>query len=618
MNDTFLDAARNLHRRAIVLDSHCDTTILLMDPSWDFSQRHDTGHVDIPRLREGGVSAVVLAVYAPGPMAPGQGPRAAREQLDALDAAITRHAGSLAPVRTSEEIRQAKAAGKIAIAIGIEGGYLIDDSLDILREYHRRGAIYMTLTHAFHTTWADSSGVHESLAPLHGGLTAFGREVVREMNRLGMMVDVSHVSDDCFWNVLETATAPVIASHSSCRAISSHRRNLTDEMMRAIAATGGVVQINFAAAFVDPTFPPIDPRVLEYWSTRGGFAASPYALHDTPLSILADHFDHAIRLVGYGHVGIGSDFDGVGALPRGMEDCSRLPHLTAELLRRGHREDDLLLVLGQNFLRVLKACQKPPLGLGRRSAVAGEDRGEGRLIAAVSPLNDSNIVKSFARRHEQLLRGCRLILASASPRRALILRDLGVIFDVSPAREEEPPVPDSHTAPEKWAEEISLMKARDVAGQVGHGLILAGDTVAAIADQIIGKPADRAHARQILETLMGTDHRVITALTLLDARTGQYKSCHDVTLVRMRTLSAEELDEYLDSGQWQGKAGAYGIQDHDDPFVESIQGSFTNVVGLPVELLDQMLDNWANRMSQALGKSVVLDELGRTGGTISS
>ena len=206
--------------------------------------------------------------------------------------------GLMVAARSAGDVRRAKEQGKIAVLIGIEGGYLIDDSLEVLREYHRRGAVYLTLTHAFHTSWADSSGVHESLSPRHHGLTDFGREVVRELNGLGMMVDVSHVSDETFWDVVETSAAPVIASHSSCRAVSSHRRNLTDEMIQAIAKSGGVVQINFAAAFVDPTFPPIDPKVVQYWSTRGGFEASPYARHVTPLSVLADHFDHAMKLPG--------------------------------------------------------------------------------------------------------------------------------------------------------------------------------------------------------------------------------------------------------------------------------------------------------------------------------
>lgn len=562
--DPFLEAARRLHAESIVLDSHCDTTIRLMQPAWDFAIRHEDGHLDIPRLREGGVSALVLAVYAPGPMQPGEGPAAARRQIEVIHQTTETFPRDLLLARTARDIRDAKSQGKIAVLIGIEGGYLIDDSLDILREFHQHGAIYMTLTHAFHTSWADSSGVHEDLQPLHGGLTGFGREVVREMNRLGLMVDISHVSDATFRDVIETSAAPVFASHSSSRSVSPHRRNLTDDMMRAIASTGGVVQINFAAAFVDPTFPPIDPSVLEQWATRGGFAASPYSQHATPLSILADHFEHVISVVGYDHVGIGSDFDGVGALPRGMEDCSKLPYLTAALLCRGHKESDLRLVLGENFLRVLEKCQAMAQGKSEF------------LVPGSIRLNP----------------GRPFILASASPRRAEILREQGFAFEVFPAVDQEPPVPDAHQEPAGWAGEVALHKARSVARRVRRGLILAGDTIAVLGDRVIGKPADRAHAGHILRSLMGTRHQVITALALLDAESGRSMFRHEVTHVYMRRLSDAELEEYLDSKEWEGKAGAYGIQDCGDKFVERIEGSFTNVVGLPVELLGQMLEEW--------------------------
>ena len=255
-------------------------------------------------------------------------------------------------------MRKARADGRIAILIAIEGGYLIENSLDVLREFHRDGAAYLTLTHAFHTSWADSSGVHTPLGPRHGGLTDFGWEVVRELNRLGMMVDVSHASDDTIRDAIETSIAPIVATHSSCRSVSPHVRNLSDEMMMAIAATGGLVQINFCAGFIDPDFPTPDADVLKQWVDNGGLYTGPITDHVTPLGLLADHFDHAIELIGPEHVGIGSDFDGVAQLPQGIEDCSKLPHLTAELLRRGHTEEDLTKVLGENVLRVMDACKQ--------------------------------------------------------------------------------------------------------------------------------------------------------------------------------------------------------------------------------------------------------------------
>ncbi len=356
--DECLTRARRLHENVLVIDSHCDTTQRLMKDDWNFAQRHEEWHVDIPRLREGGVDAVFMAVFAPGPVEPGAGIAASRAQIDRIHETAGRHESDVALARTVEEVRQAAADGRIALLIGIEGGYLIEDSLDVLREYHSRGATYLTLTHATHTSWADSSGVHEALEPLHGGLTAFGRDVVRELNRLGMMVDVSHVSDDTFWDVMKTSTAPVVATHSSCRALSAHRRNMTDEMIRAVADTGGVVQINFAAAFIDPDYPQIEPEVRKQWfTTCGEFRRDMLPDHVTPLAILADHFDHALKLVGPAHVGIGSDYDGTAAVPADMEDCSKLANLTAELLRRGHTEEALTQVLGENLLRVMHACQ---------------------------------------------------------------------------------------------------------------------------------------------------------------------------------------------------------------------------------------------------------------------
>ncbi len=356
-NREMKERAAQLHRTAIVVDTHCDTTQRLLDPAWDIAKRHEHGHVDIPRLREGGYGAVFFAVWAPGPAQPGAGVAAARRQVDCIKKAVVDHAGDLALACSAGEIRAAREADKIAVVIAIEGGYLIEDSLDVLRDYRALGAAYMTLTHGFHTSWADSSGIHRPLAPRHGGLTNFGRDVVREMNRIGMMVDVSHVSDATFRDVLETAEKPVIATHSCCRALSLHPRNLSDEMMKALAETGGLMQINFAAGFLDPDFPDLDPDDIEAFFAAGCPSDEPLTDYLTPFSLLVDHFDHALQTIGPDHVGIGSDFDGVPALPAGMEDCSKLVNLTAALLQRGYDEDDLLKVLGGNVLRVMDACQ---------------------------------------------------------------------------------------------------------------------------------------------------------------------------------------------------------------------------------------------------------------------
>jgi membrane dipeptidase len=260
--------------------------------------------------------------------------------------------------------------------MGVEGGHMIDDDLAILRDYYRLGVRYMTLTHSFHTRWADSSGMSsEPLEPLHHGLTAFGEDVVREMNRLGMMVDVSHVSDETFFDVMRVSRAPVIASHSACRAIADHPRNMSDDMLRALAAGGGVVLINFYPAYIDEKANALtkayfekwkdeleaireqagDDPVARYTAMRAHFAAHP--VPQTSLDVLLDHFDHALQVAGPDHVGIGADWDGVPSMPRGMEDVSALPHLTEGLLARGHDEATVRKVLGENLLRVMERVE---------------------------------------------------------------------------------------------------------------------------------------------------------------------------------------------------------------------------------------------------------------------
>lgn len=349
-----IERARALHATSVVLDSHVDTTQYLAPGGRDLAIRNTTGHVDIPRLVKGGVSAVVFAVYGAKPARPGAGIALVRKQLAWIDAMIRKH-DIFEAARTADEIRSARAAGRIAVMKAIEGGYLLEDDTGMLREVRDAGAVYVTLTHAFNTSWGDSAGIFETPAPEHGGLTSRGREAIARMNELGLMVDVSHVSDATFRDVLDASAAPVLATHSSCRAVNEHRRNLTDNMMRALADQNGVVQLNFSAPFLDPAFPDITPaQYQKHWESGTGEPITDYA---SPFARLVEHYVHAIDCVGAAAVGTGSDFDGVAALPDGMGDCSRLPWLTAALLDQGVAEEDLRLVLGENFMRVMTAVQ---------------------------------------------------------------------------------------------------------------------------------------------------------------------------------------------------------------------------------------------------------------------
>ena len=340
-------------RPRVVVDAHCDTTQRLLEDGWDFSACHDNGgHVDLPRLREGGIDALFFAIWTPDTEGAAQ---AGRLQFERIEQLVARHSGDLAYAQGAHDVYSAKAEGKIAILVGLEGGHLIESSVATLHEFAQRGATYMTLTHGFHTTWADSAGLYEDLAPRHGGLTDEGRDMVREMNRLGMMVDVSHVSDQTFWDVLDIHGAPVVATHSCCRSVCDHRRNMTDDMMVAVAESGGVVCMNFSPLFVDPDFP--DPKLVQQRIDGGLTLHEALGDYAAPLSRVVDHFDHAIGLVGYEHVGIGSDFDGVATLPDGLQDCSQMPGLISALMDRGHKQADLDNVLGNNLLRVMAACQ---------------------------------------------------------------------------------------------------------------------------------------------------------------------------------------------------------------------------------------------------------------------
>jgi membrane dipeptidase len=363
-----------LQRSAIVVDSHNDILSIMFDENYDLGQSSvGKYHTDIARMKQGGLSAEFFSVYVDRTYAARGG--AARRALDLIDTvyrAAEKYPNDLMMAYTVADIRRAKKAKKIAALMGIEGGHAIENSLFALRDFYRLGVRYMTLTHNNTNDWADAC----CDTAKHNGLSDFGREVVREMNRIGMLVDISHVSDKTMSDVLDISTAPVIASHSSARALAARPRNIPDDLLRRIAKNGGVVMINFYPVFIDqkaieasearnvrlkPQRDALneryknDPKRLDEELTKLN-EANP--LPPTPLSVLVDHFDHVAKVAGIDHVGIGSDFDGVPYLPEGMKDIAQLPNLTYELLRRGYSEGDVRKVLGENFLRAFAEAER--------------------------------------------------------------------------------------------------------------------------------------------------------------------------------------------------------------------------------------------------------------------
>lgn len=332
--------AMRIYDEAIVIDAHNDLFTRVLDSQYDPSTRHTAaaGHTDLPRLIESGITAQWMAAWVDAPYAqatPGASYARALTYLDTIARWVARHPGDLIAATTAADVRRAKHEGKVAILVGVEGGHAIEGSLDHLRELHRRGARYLTLTWNNGNAWAGSSvGVD---ATRTGGLTPFGGEVVREMNRLGMLIDVSHVSEATFADVLAASSAPVIASHSSARALADHLRNLTDAQLRALADHGGVACINFYSRFLADDYP----------------TPAPPGVAPLPLSVLIDHIDHVASVAGIDHVGLGSDFDGISAVPDQMEDVTAMPRIAQALLDRGYAGDAIARVLGGNVLRIM-------------------------------------------------------------------------------------------------------------------------------------------------------------------------------------------------------------------------------------------------------------------------
>jgi membrane dipeptidase len=364
--------ATAVHQRAIVVDTHADTTQrLIFDPKFDIGVRHSDGNLDVPRMKEGGLDAIFFSIWVPSDVTGLPAVKRTLDQIDAVREAVRTHPNALVLATTAADVRRAAAGHKIAALMGIEGGHMIDDNLRLLRNYAALGVRYMTLSHFKNNNFADSS----TDKPAHNGLTAFGRDVVREMNRLGMMVDISHVADKTFYDVLALTTAPVIASHSSCRALSNHPRNMSDDMLRALAKNGGVIMINYHAAFLSEEFRLASEKqrgdvvaALSAMSKKCGgneacatlegerFDHEAMARGELPKvgwEKIVEHIDHAVKVAGIDHVGLGSDFDGA-TMPLGLEDVSKLPKITDSLLSKGYAVRDVEKILGGNILRVME------------------------------------------------------------------------------------------------------------------------------------------------------------------------------------------------------------------------------------------------------------------------
>jgi membrane dipeptidase len=346
VHNTVSDAeVMRVHRAAMLIDTHNDVPSFTVD-GLDIGPRAAKGHTDIARLKEGGVAAQFFAVYVAARFV--EGNHSANRTLQMIDTVkhdiIDKYPNDFMFATSVKDIEEAHRRGKIAALMGIEGGHAIEDSLRLLRDYYALGIRYMTLTHTNTNNWADSSGdMTKEGVKHHDGLTDFGKDVVREMNRLGMMVDISHVADKTFWDALEVSKAPIFASHSDCRALTNVPRNMTDEMIVALAKKGGVVDVNFNCGFLSQK------------------SADAEAKKETvPRATIADvvnHIDHIRKIAGIDAIGIGSDFDGVECVPEGLDDVSKYPNLTRALLEKGYTAEDIRKIYSGNFLRVMRAVE---------------------------------------------------------------------------------------------------------------------------------------------------------------------------------------------------------------------------------------------------------------------
>src|SRR6267154_2241862 len=381
--DTQVSAkARAIHDSALVVDTHADTPQRFLDEGFDIgsTDAHDVGHMSLDKARRGNLGAEFFSIWVDPETNQGHFAQHTFDLIDSVYEQAARHPDKMMMAFSVADIQRAHREHKLAALLGIEGGHSIEYDMHLLRDYYRLGVRYMTLSWSNTNEWADSSGdINDSKIQHHNGLTDFGMQVVREMNRLGMMVDISHVADKTFFDTIATTKAPVIASHSSARALTNHPRNMTDDMLRAVAKNGGVVQVNFYSGFLDEDF----RKAMEAQAKDQAAAVQQYEdqlkaqgksvayvdrdrierewmakIPRPPLKMLIDHIDHIAKVAGVDHLGLGSDFDGVsGATPQGIDSAADLPKITQALLDRGYASEDIKKVLGGNLMRVFREVE---------------------------------------------------------------------------------------------------------------------------------------------------------------------------------------------------------------------------------------------------------------------
>jgi membrane dipeptidase len=370
---------QRLHKKAIVIDTHNDfiSTGIEKNKSFDMELKGIT-HSDLNRMKTGGIDIQIFSIFCDENYGMGTAYAFANREIDTLYATVQRNPSKMMIVKTPEELTSAVKSGKLGSMIGVEGGHMIEDKIEYLEALYNRGARYMTLTWNNSTSWASSAADERAKNNLGRpyGLTTFGKEIVKKMNALGMIVDISHVGEQTFYDAIATSTKPVIASHSCTYALCPVPRNMTDDQIKALGKNGGVIHLNFYSGFVDSSFKQKNDAFLKKHEAEknellknnpSDFYAN-LVLHEKykdeidgvrpPLSLLIDHLDHIVKLIGVNHVGIGSDFDGINSSPRELNDVTDMPLITEELLKRGYSKKDIYKILGGNFIRVFKANQQ--------------------------------------------------------------------------------------------------------------------------------------------------------------------------------------------------------------------------------------------------------------------